>query len=434
MRLLHVSDWHLGRQIGRHPRDAEFDAVLAEIAAVAKDAEPDLIVHSGDLFDVYLPAVADLGRAVNALRELAQVAPVLVVRGNHDSPNLLRFLDSMENGFGPRPAGARRIAFADTARPPEDGGVMEYPARGGEQTIRVAALPFVHQNRFAEGFASPETATHDYAQQLKLIQDRLAEGLAEGARDDRDVLVFAAHMFVEGAQPSHSERRIDIADSYASPAQSMPKVAYGALGHIHKPQDVTRAGFVARYAGSPLQLDFGEAGERKSVVVVEAQPGRSRRPKVEPVPLSAGRSLVEVEGTLEQIAARAARIGDAYVKAVVDTEQPARDLADAVMKALPKATVVAVDERCAARAVPVVGRNAAQQREADMSELFHDYLGTLKTGGFDAARVLETFAEMLGAVEREEPGPCCEEDQLRAALGGAALDEAAHNKGVEAGA
>jgi exonuclease SbcD len=418
VRLLHVSDWHIGRQIGRHARDAEFDAVLDEIGQIARDAQPDLIVHSGDLFDVYSPAVADLRRAVGALRELSAVAPVLVVRGNHDSPNLLRFLDGMQNGFGLRPAELRRIAFADTARAPEDGGVLEYPAAGGEQTIRIAALPFVHQNRFAEGFAAPATATRDYAQQLRVMQSRLADGLEAGSRPDRDVLVFAAHMFVEGAQPSYSERRVDLDEAYASGSDALPKVAYGALGHIHKPQPVAGTGnrFPAHYAGSPLQLDFGEAGETKSVVVVQADPGRPT--KVEPVKLAAGRRLVAVEGTLEQIAKRADRIGDAYVKVLVDTEEPARFLAEAVMSTLPKATVVAVEERCAARIVSVLTRAQEQgaDQEPQIPDLFRDYLRTLKGGNFDAERVLDTFTDMLGAVEREEPGPCCEEDALRAAL------------------
>ena len=86
-RVFHTSDWHLGRQIGRHHRrDGEFDAVLDEIVEIAADFAPDLIVHSGDLFDGPRPSLDDMRRAAQALRRLGVIAPVVVVAGNHDTP------------------------------------------------------------------------------------------------------------------------------------------------------------------------------------------------------------------------------------------------------------------------------------------------------------------------------------------------------------
>lgn len=85
-RLLHTSDWHLGHILHGHPRDEDFDAVLAEIVAIARESQPDLIVHSGDLFHSSRPTVRDMFRAMRALRELAAIAPTVVVAGNHDSP------------------------------------------------------------------------------------------------------------------------------------------------------------------------------------------------------------------------------------------------------------------------------------------------------------------------------------------------------------
>ena len=184
------------------------------------------------------------------------------------------------------------MKFAARARRPRDGGVLDYPARDGEQRIRVAALPFIHQNRFLDDFASPATGTRDYARRLREIQAELYRGLLDGCQPDRDVLVFAAHLYVQGAVPSRTERPVDISDTYLTEADALPPVSYAALGHIHKPQAVSRGGLTARYAGSPLQLDFGEAGEDKSVVVVDADPGRPVR--VDLVPLQAGRRLADL--------------------------------------------------------------------------------------------------------------------------------------------
>lgn len=92
-RLLHTSDWHLGASLYRHSREEDFDAILAEIAAIARESEPDLIVHSGDLFHSFRPGARDLLRAMRALDELADVAPTVVIAGNHDSSAYFEFLN-----------------------------------------------------------------------------------------------------------------------------------------------------------------------------------------------------------------------------------------------------------------------------------------------------------------------------------------------------
>jgi exonuclease SbcD len=415
MRLLHVSDWHLGRTVLGHPRAEDFDAVLTEIIEIARQEEPDLVIHSGDLFDSARPPTAELSRGMWALRELAAIAPTVVLAGNHDSPALLQVMDLVANGFGAATEHPRRITFVDQARRPENGGILEFPVRDGTQHIRLAGLPFVHQNRFLDEFRSPETATRDYAAHLREIQAELARGLLQGYRADRDVLLFAAHLYVEGAVPSYSEKRVDIVDTYATAADALPAVSYGALGHIHKPQAVGHSGFPARYAGSPLQMDFGEAGENKSVVLVEADP--SRPTSVDVIPLSAGRGLVEFTGTLAQLQARAGQIGDAFVKAIIETDTLARHLADAVADALPNATVVRIEERCAASQVEVLDRSAAADREEpELSELFRAYLAETGTPGAVAADVLAAFKDLHTRIDREEPAPLPEEEMLRFAI------------------
>lgn len=415
MLALHTSDWHLGRTVLGHSRTEDFDAVLAEIVEIATDIRPDLIIHSGDLFDTVRPPTAELQRGMRALRDLSRLAPTVVVAGNHDSPALLRVLDFIANQFTEQETDApRRLTFVDRPRRPEDGGILEYPAAGGSERVRLAALPFVHHNRFVDDFRGPETATRDYAEHLRRIQAEYAAGLAEGHNADTDVSLFAAHLYVEGASPSYSERPIDISEDYALAADSLPPVAYGALGHIHKPQAVPRTSFAARYAGSPLQMDFGEAGEDKSVVVVETSPGRAV--EVETVPLRKGRRLMQLEGTLEHLTSVAGRVGDSFVKAVVDTEEHTLQLADAVMEALPEATVVRVEERCAANRAEPADRATAEQEEPDLPQLFDAYLDEIDVPG-SAALLRETFTELLAAETRERPGPWPEEEQLRKALG-----------------
>lgn len=418
-RVFHTSDWHLGRQIGRHHRrDGEFDAVLDEIVEIAADFAPDLIVHSGDLFDGPRPSLDDMRRAAQALRRLGAIAPVVVVAGNHDTPYVLAFLEFVLNDMGTREGDQVRVRFATDARP--DGLlVAEYPTKDGELTLRIGALPYLHPNRFTYDFADPALTTATYAERMRTVQADVYRRLTAG-RGARDVLVFAAHLFIEGATPSYSERRISLSAEYAAAAGDLPDVAYGALGHIHKPQPVGRAGFPAYYAGSPLQMDFGESGDTKSVVLAEVGPGVN--PRIELVPLTSGRRLIRLEGTLEEIVQRAGRVGDAWVKAVVNVEASSAFLPETLARMLPEATIVDIEERRPRVAGRVLDREASTGELPDIKDLLRDYLPGRGTTGPALDRAMAAFAHLQAEPDPEDPAPCCEETLLTAAIAGLPLD------------
>jgi exonuclease SbcD len=428
MKLLHTSDWHLGRTALGKSRIEDFDAVLREIIGIARDSEPDVILHTGDLFDASRPAVTDMRQGISALQALARVAPVVVLAGNHDSPALFRLFALIANGLsaGEAQAGNGRIHFIDQAHTPDRGGILDLPARR-DQRMRLAPLPFVHANRFLDEFRSPLTATRDYADHLRDVQADLHRGLLAGYRPEDDVLVFAAHLYIEGALPSRSERQLELTDTYATAAAALPPVAYAALGHIHRPQAIARTGFPTHYAGSPLQLDFGEVGETKSLVLVTAEPSRPAHPEV--VPLTAGRPLREISGTLDDLARLAERIGTALVKVIVDTEQPTPHLAEKVAELLPDATVVRVEERCAATRVEALDRSADDgAAEPDLTDLFHDYLARIGTRGAAAQHVLDSFTDLLAEASlADTPADCTplpEEDLLTSVIAGQPVPDA----------
>lgn len=418
-RVFHTSDWHLGRQIGRrHQRDAEFDAVLAEIVEIAADFAPDLIVHSGDLFDGSRPSLDDVRRAAVALRRLGEIAPVVVVAGNHDTTYVLSHLDFFLNKLGNRVGDEVRVRFATDARP--DGLLIaDYPAADGELTLRIGALPYLHPNRFAYDFTDPAMTTATYAKRIREVQADVYRRLAAG-RGPRDLLVFAAHLFVEGATPSNSERPISIGSDYAVAASALPTVDYGALGHIHRPQDVSGAGFPARYAGSPLQLDFGETRDTKSVVLAEIAPGK--QPRIELAPLTSGRRLVHLTGTLEEITQRADRVGNAWVKALVDVDGPTTSLSATLATLLPQATIVEIEERRPGAAIQVLDRAASTAELPGTEDLLRAYLSGRGTTGLALDRAMATLAHLQAEPDPADPTPCCEEALLTAAIAGHGID------------
>ena len=149
--------------------------------------------------------------------------------------------------------------------------------------------------------------------------------------------------------------------------------------------------------------------------MVDADPGRPVR--VELVPLSAGRRLADFTGTLEELRAQAAQIGNAFVRAVIVSDQPIPNLAAAAKDAAPQATFVSIDPRCAASQVAVLERAEADRDEPDLPDLFREYLPGRVPAGAVAGDILATFTDLLADTASEVPGIFREEAQLRAVLG-----------------
>lgn len=406
MKLLHVSDWHLGRVTYSEPRAPDHDAVLAEIVACARAERPDVICHTGDLFDHVRPAYSDMARGITALQELAAIAPVVVLCGNHDSPALFAVFAQML-GSG------SRIHFVDKARLPVDGGVLHFDTGGGE-VLRLASLPFVHANRMVDAFEDPATWMADYADRIHYIESALAKGLADGFDTRRDVAVFAAHLHVGGAHFSGSERPIHISDTYASRLEHLPTVSYAAFGHIHQPQPLPGSIVTGRYAGSPIPLDFGEVGEQKSIVMVQGNPGRPAQLTV--IDLAGGRPLRRLEGTLDELRTLAPSVEKELCLVTVHTETPAVSLSEQVRGLFPEAVLLQVQEICAANTIEILTKaSVAADVEPGFEELFRDYLVEQGTKGAAADRVLRTFATLIAAVDDEQL-PSFPEEALLAEL------------------
>ncbi len=398
MRLLHTSDWHLGKLTYNVPRRPDHECVHREIVAIARDFAPDLIVHTGDLFDAKMPSVDDLRLGIEMIDELAAIAPVVVLCGNHENPKLFRLFGTLRGGAG--------VRFVDKARPPHDGGILDYPARDGDR-IRLAPLPFFARTTFLEDFEDAASWSSAYADRIKSLEDALEQGFAIAADAQHDVRVFAAHLHVTGAVLARSERQVHI-DDYATRPEAIPAVAYAALGHIHKPQALVGRPW-ARYAGSPIPIDFGEVDETKSVVCVEARPGKNAH--VTCAPLTGGRPLRRVRGTLDALSAQAHALRGALALVTVEAPGTQRMLFEAVQERLPETTLLGVDVLDPNRHVAAVEGSDAQD-EAGLGDLFATFLSERGDAGADNRRIAELFALAARAVADEQPLELVELDAL----------------------
>ncbi len=330
MRLLHTADWHVGRTIRGRSRIDEFAAVLGQVVDIAIDQAVDTVLVAGDVFDGAMPTPDAEAVTFDALLRLREARiPVVAIAGNHDSPARLQAWAGVLRAVG-------ATVVPRLTSDPND-LVVEVPARDGSHAALIACVPFVPERWFGRGetlFASAEGWYQSYAENMGLV----LEGAAKTFRPDR-VNVLMAHLYADGSLIGGGEREATLGLEYAvSPARLPGQAAYIALGHIHRPQPVKGSPAPARYAGSLLQLDFGETGHGKSVAVVEALLGKPAR--VEEVPLTAGRRLMDLRGTLDEVTARSDEVGDAWLRVFVRTDGPQAGVADAVRDALSNAVAV----------------------------------------------------------------------------------------------
>ena len=378
MRLLHTSDWHVGKAIRGRSRADEHRAVLAEIAGVADQRDVDLVIVAGDLFDTAAPTAEAEAIVYRALLDLAAGGrPVVVVAGNHDSAQRLAAVAPLSQASG--------IHVAAAIRPAADGGVLEVEA-GGE-TALVALLPFPSQryvvtaDLLCSGDAADAHAA--YADRVVRILGSLTAGFGAGA-----VTLVAAHLMVMGGAMGGGERGAHTVFDYWVPATGFPPSAqYVALGHLHRAQ-LLAGPAPLHYCGSPLQLDFGETANQPVVNVVDVHPGRPA--EVTAVPLTAGRRLRTVRGTLVDVLAAAGVGTEGGDHLRVELDEPARaGLADEVRERLPDAVEVVI----AGREPTVTGTAGGDGRlRRTPQELFREYL-TERDAADD--RVVGLFDELV---------------------------------------
>lgn len=309
MRILHTSDWHLCKPLYRRDRRPEYEAVLDEVVAIADEQDADLVVHSGDLFDRSLPGPDVVGLALRTLVRLTDggTRPVVVVAGNHDNPRLFEALAPVLRPLG--------VHLVGELRSPDGGRRLRIDTPGGPAVV--GAIPWVMPAKAVDFMDDPGRAYGTLADTMGSIVGRLAP------RPGDPVTILLAHFMVGGVKvrtgEPRGEKELHLGEAFAAtPAAVNREFSYVALGHIHAPQAVPGAP-VGEYAGSLLQLDFGERGEEKRVVVVEAEPGRPAT--TTSVPLGAGRRLLRATGTIEELSSRD-DLADAWLDLTIRADGP----------------------------------------------------------------------------------------------------------------
>jgi DNA repair protein SbcD/Mre11 len=374
MKVLHTSDWHVGKLLRGRSRITEHRAVLGEITEIAQREKVDLVLVVGDLFETAAPppeATAVVFDALLGLRETG--AHVVVVGGNHDQQSEL---DAVAPVFA-------RLGIS----------VLGLPA-GPERAIldldgaRVVMLPWMSQRWAVKTEQLMGATAAGVAQYYAARVARVIEWLCDGF-SSADINIVAAHCMVQGGKLGGGERDAQLIDDYMIPAGAFPSAAsYVALGHLHRAQLMPGPAPIW-YSGSPIQVDFGESDDRKQVLLVDAPATGSAR--VEPVELTRGWRLRTVTGTLDELSASVGA-DDAFLRVVV-REQPRPGLADEVRTLLPQAVDVRIAPESSAARAGTDHQPISAGLRLSPRDLFAAYLDF--SGQARDPRILALFDELL---------------------------------------
>lgn len=288
MRLLHTSDWHLGRSLHGHDLIEAQSAHLDHLVEVVRSERVDAVLVAGDVHDRALPPVEAMQLLDSALCRFRDAgAAVVVISGNHDAPARLGDKSALLD-----PRIALRTDPARVAEPvvlhDAHGPVAVYGIPYLEPAAVRHALPGADDDPVGDDPVEAGAHTRVLRRAMRAVR---ADRAARGGRS-----VVLAHAWVVGAEGSESERDISVGGVANVPAALFDGVDYTALGHLHRPQAVLPQ---LRYSGSPLPYSFGEAGQAKQSLLVEL--GRDGLEAVHEVAAPVHRRLVAVTGTLDEL-------------------------------------------------------------------------------------------------------------------------------------
>ena len=279
MKLIHLSDLHLGKRVNDFSMIEDQQYILSQILSIIDKENPDAVLIAGDVYDRSVPSAEAVELLDDFLWKLSErKLQVFVSSGNHDSPERL--------AFGGRLMEDRGIHIS----PVYDGTILPCSLQDSYGEVQFWMLPFVKPAHVRRYF--PEDTIESYTDALRVAVANM------GIRSDiRNVLL--THQFVTGAQTCDSEE-ISVGGSDNVDASVFDEFDYVALGHIHGPQNIVPG--KVRYCGTPLKYSFSEAHHKKSVTIVELREKGDLQIRTAPlVPL---RDLREVRGTYQELTDR----------------------------------------------------------------------------------------------------------------------------------
>lgn len=405
MRLLHTSDWHLGRSLETFKRYDEFESFLGWLTQTIIDRQVDVLVVAGDIFDNTAPP----NRAQEVYyRFLAGLTGscchnVIVVAGNHDSPS---FLDAPKEILK-----ALNVHVIGTAsEKPEDEVIVVRQKSGGFPVAVVCAVPYL-RDRDIRSVEAGETIEQKGTKLLQGMREHYARvcAVAENLRKDNGGIpvIATGHLFTQGGQVSEDDgvRELYVGTLAHAPSEIFPAtIDYLALGHLHVAQKVAGKDHL-RYCGSPIAMGFGEAGQQKKVLMAEFS---GRTPAVEEIAVPCVRPMQRIAGNFEQIRSQLKALvkenSNAWVEVDYTGEEIRPDLQDEVYRLVEGTSIDVVrvkNQKLVSGLIEGIG-SGIEIDTLDEKRVFQKFLETNGVAGEQWQELQAAYSEILNLIAEED--------------------------------
>lgn len=274
MRIIHTSDWHLGKSLEGVTRIDEQKKFCEEFIEMAEEKKADMIIIAGDIYDTYNPSADAETLFYDTIEKLSKNGKryIYIIAGNHDNPDRLESIVPFASKRGITILG---YPYSKAVVGKYDGFEIVEAEEGytkvsiNGEVVNVLGLPYPSEKRLNEvvlNFDSDEDMQKSYSNKVGDIFKKLEENYKED-----EINIAVSHLFVVGSEITDSERRIELGGSLLVEKKDLPQNSqYIALGHIHKPQRMSKK-LNAYYSGSPIQYSKSERNTAKSVYIVDIE-------------------------------------------------------------------------------------------------------------------------------------------------------------------
>ena len=319
MRLLHTADWHVGSTLAGLDRSNETGKLLDELFVAAQTEQVDAVLVAGDVFDNPMPSNISQKLVFDFFARLSGAGiRAIVLAGNHDGQVFVPSKSLLSLGtatvFEKPSADQYNVAFRSKA----------------DEPVVVTALPYPHE-RVGMKLNGVDNDVHgDYAANVSNLIRWYADRM-----DPANLNIFAAHLMIDGAQLTETERPMSVSPFFAVPAQSLPsQTMYNALGHVHKHQQLVKAPARSEYSGSIFRVNFSEEGTPKGFNLVDAD--MKGNLTVQFCELKSAIELHNVECSIQDWSSRLKTYKDrGYTKARIHADDPPFNLQGEIRAACP---------------------------------------------------------------------------------------------------
>ena len=290
MKILHTSDWHIGKQLHKYDLGDDMNYFFEWLVNYMKTENIDVLLVSGDIFDQANPSQAAYKQYYDLLKQLINLdCKIILTGGNHDSAAVLNAPKELLKAFDISVIGGSTEATSE---------MFVEVEKNGEKIV-VAAVPFLKDRDIRKSVAGETYATK--IEQIKMGLQTYFSNINSHYKENHpnQFFILMAHLYVQGSQLSDSERDIQIGNQAGIEPLIFEGIPhYVALGHIHKPQVISRTNNI-HYCGSPVPLSFSEKEDCKQINVISIQ--NNKIENVEIIPIPKHRNLITFEGSLQEV-------------------------------------------------------------------------------------------------------------------------------------